>query len=108
MDEHFVKKLMSTMKCGVCGQRYEISNVNVLGHRDEMWFLSIACPSCHSQALVAAVIKEGKPTEVVTDLTEAELAKFARRDPVKGDDVLDIHNFLKGFDGDFFKLFRKD
>lgn len=108
MDEKFIKKLMSTIKCGVCGQRYESSNVTVLGQRSEMWFLSVVCPACHSQAVVAAVIKEAKPAEIITDLTEAELTKFAQGDAIGADDVLDVHNFLKSFNGNFSKLFNKD
>ena len=105
MDDKFIKKLLSNMKCGVCGQRYEPTNINVLGHREDLWFLSVFCPSCKSQGLVAAVIKEGKLPEVVTDLTEAEQKQFSRT--VSSDDIIDIHAFLKGFDGDFSSLFSK-
>lgn len=108
MDEHFIKKLMSTLKCGVCGQHYETNNVTIIRHQDKMWFLSIVCPSCHSQALVAAVVKESKQGEIITDLTEVEVAKFTGKEPIKADDALDVHNFLKNFDGDFFKLFGKN
>lgn len=108
MNERFIKKLMSTIKCNVCGEYYETNNIKVLGHRDDIWFLKVFCPACHSQALVAAAIKEGKPLEVVTDLTEAELAKFAQTSTISADDMLDLHSFLQDFDGDFAKLFSQD
>lgn len=107
MQERFIKRLLSTIKCSVCGQRYQVANVNILGHYGELWFTSVFCPACGTQALVAAVIKEGKLAEVVTDLTEEEYAKFLDSAPVEMDDVLDIHNFLKGFGGDFSNLFTK-
>jgi hypothetical protein len=107
MDESLVKKLMATLKCSVCGQRYEAANVQVLGRREELWFLSVSCLTCHSQGLVAAVIKEGKPQEVITDLTEEEFARLNGQSAVVGDDVLEIHSFLKDFDGDFSTLFPK-
>ena len=107
MNERFIKKLMSTMKCGVCGEHYDINNIKVLGHRDDMWFLNVSCPACHSQALVAAVIKEGKPPEIITDLTKAELVKFAQASIISADDILDLHGFLNDFDGDFAKLFSQ-
>lgn len=103
MDEKFIKKLLSNMKCGVCGQHYEPANINVLGHREDLWFLSVYCPSCKSQGLVAAVIKEGKVPEVVTELTEAEKGKFSS--PIGSDDVIDMHILLKDFSGDFSSLF---
>jgi len=108
MDEKFIKKLVSALKCGVCGQQYEGSSFSVLGHRNEMWFLNVTCPTCQTQAMMAIVVKEGKPAKIVTELTEAELAKFAQESTLESDDVIDIHNFLKSFDGDFSKLFGKN
>ena len=105
MDEKFIKKLLANMKCGICGQRYEPPNVNVLGHRDDLWFLSIYCPSCKTQGLVAAVLKEGKLPDKVTELTEAEYTKFSGGPPVDSDDLLDMHTFLEEFGGDFSSIF---
>ena len=105
MEGKFIRQLLSTMKCGICGQRYEASNIQVLGHRDDLWFLGVYCSTCRSQGLVAAVIKEGRLPELVTDLTEEEFSKFSRIDSVGVDDMLDLHNFLKDFDGDFSQLF---
>ena len=105
MEESLIKKLMASMKCGVCGQHYEVDNIEVLGHEEDLWFLRVLCVACHTQYLAAAVIKEGKAPEVITDLTEAELDKFRNMGRLNADEVLDMHNFLKGFDGDFSHLF---
>ena len=98
---------MSTIKCGVCGKHYEISNINVLGHEDNVWFLNAACPACHSKALVAAIVKEAKSLEAVTDLTQPELTKFAAASTISTDDILNLHSFLDEFDGDFIELFAQ-
>jgi len=105
MDERFIKKLLSNMKCGVCGQHYEPANIKVLEHREDLWFLSVYCPGCKSQGLVAAVIREGKAPEIVTELTEVEKSKLSI--PIDSDDVIDMHTFLKDFGGDFSSLFSK-
>lgn len=107
MDERFIKKLMSNMKCGVCGQRYAVANVHILGHRDDLWFVGIFCPSCRSQGLVAAVVKEGAIPQLITEFTDAEEVKFAQAQAVSCDDVLEVHDFLKRFDGDFGQLFTE-
>lgn len=107
MEEGLIKKLIASMKCGVCGQEYEAGNINILGHYEDLWFLSALCPACHSRCLVAAVIKEGKVPEVTTDLAEAELDYFKNADSLAADEVLDMHNFLKDFDGDFARLFSQ-
>ena len=108
MDEGFIKRLVATIKCGVCSQRYEGENVKILGHYGDLWFLSVYCSDCHSQGLVAAVIKEGQLPELITDLTEEEYEKCCEMDVVSDDDLLDIHSFLKDFDGDFSYIFTKE
>ena len=107
-DDNFIKKLLSNVKCGVCGHHYESANINVLGHREDLWFLSVLCPSCKSQGLIAAIIKEGEPPEVITELTEAEHAKFSDAPSIDSDDVLDMHTFLEKFSGDFSSLFPEE
>ena len=107
MNERFIKKLMSAIKCSICREHYEINNIKVLGHEDDIWFLNVFCPSCHNQALVAAVVKKDKSLETTTDLTKAESAKFARAGTISADDILDLHDFLQVFDGNFAKLFSQ-
>ena len=107
MEENLIKRFMTSIKCSVCGQRYEVDNVKVLGHQEDLWFLSVFCSACQTQCLVAAVVKEGKTPKVTTDLTEAELDKFKKMDKLTANEVLDIHNFLRDFDGDFSQLFSQ-
>jgi len=107
MEEKLIKRFMTSIKCSVCGQRYEVDNVRVLGHQEDLWFLSIFCSTCQAQCLVAAVIKEGKEPKVITDLTEAEREKFKKMGKLTADEILDMHLFLKGFDGDFSQLFSQ-
>lgn len=107
IEESVIKKLMASTECGVCGRRYEVDDIHVLGHEKNLWFLKASCSACHSQSLMAAVIKEGRITDFITDLAEAELGKFKNADVITADDVLDAHIFLRGFDGDFSQLFTR-
>ena len=108
MNDQFLRRLISTIKCGVCGQRYEAPNINILGHQSELWFLAVYCSSCKSHGLVAAVVKENRIPKIVRELKNKEMTDFRLADAVSMDDVLDIHNFLKEFDGDFNQLFAKE
>ena len=92
------------MKCEECGQNYESYNVDVLGHREDMWFLRVHCPTCHTQCLVAAVVKEEKVLDEMNDLTDAEVGE-QQRETIVVNDMLDMHNFLTDFNGDFSRLF---
>ncbi len=113
--EQIVKRLMTTVKCTVCGSNYDGQDVNVLGHQEELWFLTVTCSRCHTRSLVAALVKGAGASEAVAgshagaepcgartevgDPAESPTAK------VTADDVLDMHSFLEGFDGDFRRLF---
>jgi hypothetical protein len=105
MEEKPLKRIMASIKCTVCGQSYEADRVRVIGRREGWWFLSVACSACQTQCLVAAVVREDGAPEMVTDLTEAEWPKFREAASLTADEVLDMHNFLKDFRGDFPRLF---
>ena len=107
MEERLIKKLMTSIKCESCGQNYEPYNVDVIGHREDMWFLRVLCSKCQTQCLVAAVVKEGKVPEEVNELTGTGAEDF-RYEKIEVDDVLDMHNFLMDFDGDFSRLFGQE
>ncbi len=108
MREAFLKRLFAKVSCGICGQKYDVSNIKILDQEDGLWVLSVYCSSCGTQGLIAAVVHEGNITDVITDLTEAEYERFIGSEAVGVDDVLEMHNFLKGFDGDFASLFSEE
>ena len=105
MEEATLKKLMTSAKCSGCGQRYEADNIEILGHYNGLWFMNVFCLACRAHYLVAVVVDEEAVGETVTDLSVAELEKFRDTDGLKADEILDMHDFLKEFDGDFLRLF---
>jgi len=107
VEERLIKKLMTSMKCEECGQNYESFNIDILGHRQDMWFLRALCSSCNTQCLVAAVVREDKVVEEVDDLAMDEMDKN-QGEAIETDDMLDMHNFLIGFDGDFSSFFGQE
>ena len=107
MEESLIKKMIASIKCGACGQYYEEDNIDIIEHSEELWFLRVFCSSCRVKCLVAAIIREDDKGEIITDLTEAEMERFKGMDEVRVDDVLDMHSFLKDFDGDFPRIFRQ-
>jgi hypothetical protein len=107
MDSKFLRKIMSGLKCGVCGRGYETDKINVLGYQGDVWFLNVSCTSCNSLALIAATFKQDKLNPPITDLTQAELPKFSEVGEITADDIINIHSYLREFDGDFVKLFDR-
>ncbi|MBC8477741.1 MAG: hypothetical protein H8D49_05285 [Dehalococcoidia bacterium] len=107
MEDRLIKKLMTSMKCEECGQNYESFNIDILGHRKDMWFLRALCSSCHTQCLVAAVVREDKVVEEVDDFTMGEMNKN-QCGAIEIKDVLDMRNFLVDFGGDFSSFFEQE
>lgn len=105
MEERIVKKLMTSIKCSHCGQSYQLRNIKVVGHHQDIWFFNVYCSACHTQYLIAAAVSTDK-TEVVNDLTPAEMERFQRARLLTADDLLDMHSFLSRFNGDFARLFK--
>lgn len=109
MDEitgQVLRQLLSALKCTLCGRSYHEIDIKVLAHKDAAWFINVKCSFCGSRNLVAAVVKQTGNTPVVTDLTATESTRFTDTHAVDANDVLSIHYFLEGFDGDFSKPFN--
>ena len=104
MEERIVKKLMTSVKCTSCGQNYQMRDVQILGNHQDLYFLQVACSSCHNRYLITAVINDKNP-DIVSDLTDTEFTKFKLSRALHANDVLDMHSYLKEFDGDFCGLF---
>ena len=105
MEEEIIRQLLTSIKCGVCGQGFEFANVNVLGQQDDVLFIQVVCASCYTQCLVAVMMGENQKIKSISDLTDKEFDKFSNFGPLSSDEELDMHDFLKDFDGDFTRLF---
>jgi len=96
---------MNTVRCSSCGANYQADDVNVLGHQHELWFLTVVCPRCHTQGLIAALVRgalESQPTPT----GELTAARARTGEPVSEADVADMRDFLRHFHGDLRTLLR--
>jgi hypothetical protein len=53
------------------------------------------------------MIKEDNPPDIHTDPTELETDRCRNEGVPTADEMLDMHNFLKNFRGDFAQLFSQ-
>ncbi len=105
-DKHgLLKHLLATIPCAVCEHPYRPTDIEILDHHDEIWIVAVKCSHCGTKGLVFALMKEEKP-EVVSDLVPQEWATYKQMPQINADDLLDVHEFLKDFDGDFISLFE--
>jgi hypothetical protein len=121
-SEHQIKRIVLDRmdRCGICHRSFEPEDVHVLSRKPDFWMMLVQCTDCHAKSFVAAVMKDGDPREArlaLRQLTEqaesgtvtieAESGEELIEDvePIDAHDVLDMHEFLESFDGDFNKLF---
>ncbi len=105
-----IKQLMTTVSCAVCGSNYQPGSIDVIGHRDELWFLRVSCAMCATSGLVAAVVKgteaaAEREIEPAAPEPSPELDLARAPGPITRGDVLGMRRFLARFDGDFKALF---
>lgn len=103
-----IKHLISNIRCAVCSQRYEPKDVQILGRQEDLWIMGVTCAHCDTRGMIFAVVREGQPPEVITEMTPEELARIPELSPIDADDVLDVHRFLRDFKGDFYDLLGKN
>ena len=104
MDNGFIRQLIATKKCRACGKKFESNSITVVGQKKGIWLLRVICADCYTQCLIAVVPGAGKIAGI-SDLKDGETARSG--EPVNADDMLDMHNFLANFDGDFSRLLNK-
>ena len=110
--ESLIRHLMETVRCSVCSASYRQDNVSVLGHQDELWFLTVTCPDCSTQGLIAALVR-GEAAAANPSAPESPLATqpvrpspAAATGPIDEADVADMHDFLTSYRGDLASLLR--
>lgn len=115
-------------RCTVCHREFLADDLKVIRREQGFWVIAVTCDDCHNRNLVAAVLNDGDTAEARSVLRElsrsagydidfgdqkaiapAPFGEGGEVDPGPGiaaGDVLDMHQFLDEFDGDFKRLFR--
>ncbi len=77
----------------------------MLSRRGNVWVVSVRCDSCSTPGVYILKLPAGRKGEGISDLTDGDRERLANAAPVDADDVLDTHQFLQTFNGDFRSLF---
>lgn len=119
--EQRIKQLIlaAVTRCSECRQQYALDDFAVIGRRDHLWMVTVICEGCQSQGFITAVVESsaqdltgtGPPRSrryKLSELSPEEARRFAASTPVSTTDLLDLHDFLTDFDGDFITIFGKE
>lgn len=99
-NEHFENHILNGVTCPTCRGNYSL--LKFLGRKGDLYKVLVHCEVCDTYGIGTARI--GSPATVPEVATEPQVQVHAS--PVSADDVLDMHQFLQTFDGNFVSLFR--
>lgn len=106
-----VSQIKKKISCPKCKSKYSDQDIEIIGNLgDEQSFFHAICPGCEMEAVVNVSIQFD---DIESQLPEGangvqnfkKLGSAPRLGKVSMNEVLDIHNFLKDFNGDFTQMF---
>ena len=104
----FIRDRARFYNCPVCGRSLKGCEVQVLSHEDERFHLQVTCAQCQVTFIVVLAIAGGALTdsadEVESVVPEAVEEPVAAAEPISVDEILDLHLYLKSFQGTLTEL----
>ncbi len=101
--------LKQKMKCPGCSKNLSNKEIDIIGIQPEKLLIKFGCKKCHAQTLVEVLVVEAEEVDELHNETRIHQGLQVRAHTLPGisqDEVLDIHNFLKSFSGDFKTIFK--
>jgi hypothetical protein len=97
--KQIIKHLKKNLPCSTCNKKFCDDSIHLVSSFNDDLLFHFYCPFCKNQMVAEVSIIE-------QTRTTSKLNINAKNGGIiSPDDVLDIHNFLNRFDGDFIKLF---
>jgi hypothetical protein len=101
-----VGQIKKNVKCPKCTSRYTDEDIEIIGGlADEQHFFHASCSKCETESVINVSLLFEENTNTLPNLKK--LGSAPRMGHISSNEVLDMHNFLKMFDGDFNKIFKK-
>lgn len=104
--KHLMAQIKRDVTCNNCSKSYDESGIVIVGAMNDEVILHLNCSGCGSQSVLNAVLDKYQENRKHSGLKIRNLER-ANLPEITSNDVIDIHNFLKNFGGDFKKLFSK-
>jgi len=111
-----IKNLQIIMRCPKCGKKYNLEEIFLKGYSGDTYFLQLNCSNCRTP-VSATIAITGNMAEIakanvgkIQDLTgplqqRTEEQAKTQKTKITTDDIIEMHQFLKEFQGNFSNLF---
>ncbi len=98
---------LAGLACTACGRAVPPARISVVAQRDSLAFLVLDCGACASRTLGLMTWDDADGVGTARfdlgrrgEFGPIDEARFDGAPPVDGDDVLSMHTFLAGYEGD--------
>ncbi len=98
----FIRDRARFYNCPVCGRSLKGCDVQVLSHEEERFHIQVTCAQCQVTFIVVLAIAGGAVEEIDSVVEEAQPEPVA--EPISVDEIIDVHLFLKNFQGTLKEL----
>jgi hypothetical protein len=102
----FIRDRARFYNCPVCGRSLKGCDVQVLSHEEERFQLQVTCAQCQVTFIVVLAIAGAAVEETEPAVEEAPVA-HAAAEPISTDEILDVHLYLKNFQGTLRELIHQ-
>jgi hypothetical protein len=106
----FIRDRARFYNCPVCGRSLKGCDIQVLSHEEERFHLQVTCGQCQVTFIVVLAVA-GAAVDEIDEIESVEAAAEARsapaREPISVDEILDLHLYLKSFQGTLKELIHQ-
>ncbi len=106
-----LRALLDGMACTVCHEPVPAERIRLLARREDLTFVQIQCDRCGSTALgflgnspMSGAAAEASESDSGAEASESDSAAA----PISANEVLEMHEFLTGWNGDARSLIAGD
>lgn len=107
-----VHQIKKNIPCPKCQESYSEEDITFIGSLwDEFTFFHAHCFQCEAESIINVNLQMDHQKMVLPkekEPSKKRLGNAPRKGKVSTNDILDVHNFLQNFDGDFENLFRQE
>jgi hypothetical protein len=103
----FIRDRARFYNCPVCGRSLKGCDVQVLSHEEERFQLQVTCAQCQVTFIVVLAIAGGAVEEIETKTPEPVADPLPAVEPISVDEILDLHLYLKSFQGTLTELIHQ-
>ena len=103
----FIRDRARFYNCPVCGRSLKGCDVQVLSHEEERFHLQVTCAQCQVTFIVVLAIAGGAVEGIQTEIPEREVEAVTAAEPITVDEIIDLHLYLKNFQGTLAELIQQ-